>query len=75
MFRSGCCVTRGRGRIYYFSPGHEFYPVYHQAEVQRILANAVLWAASGQQRQQSPFQSEMKPMGRFTEPSPLAKDG
>ena len=23
VFRSGCCFTRGRGRIFYFSPGDE----------------------------------------------------
>ena len=44
VFRSGCCFTRGRGRIFYFSPGHETFPVYHQPEVQRIIANGVLWA-------------------------------
>jgi trehalose utilization protein len=45
VFRSGCCWTRGRGRIFFFSPGHEANPVYHQAEVQRVLLNAVRWAA------------------------------
>ncbi len=44
VFRSGCCFHRGRGRIFYFSPGHETYPVYHQAEVRRVIANGVLWA-------------------------------
>jgi trehalose utilization protein len=44
VFRSGCCFRRGRGRIFYFGPGHETYPVYHQTEVQRVIANAVLWA-------------------------------
>lgn len=44
VFRSGCCWTRGRGRVFYFSPGHETYPVYHQPEVRRVLANAVRWA-------------------------------
>ena len=44
VFRSGCCFTRGRGRIFYFSPGHETYPVYEQPEIQRVLANAVAWA-------------------------------
>lgn len=43
VFRSGCCFTRGKGRIFYFSPGHESNPVYHQPEVRRILANAVRW--------------------------------
>ncbi|GAC1334276.1 MAG: hypothetical protein NVSMB22_26650 [Chloroflexota bacterium] len=50
VFRSGCCFTRGAGRILYFSPGHETYPVYHQAEIQRVLANAVQWAYNPIQR-------------------------
>jgi trehalose utilization protein len=44
VFRSGCCFRRGKGRIFYFGPGHETYPVYHQPEVQRVIANAVRWA-------------------------------
>jgi trehalose utilization protein len=44
VFRSGCCFRRGHGRVFYFSPGHEEYPVYHQPEIRRILANAVRWA-------------------------------
>jgi trehalose utilization protein len=45
VFRSGCCFHRGRGKIFYFRPGHETYPIYHQAEVQRVIANGVQWAA------------------------------
>jgi len=45
VFRSGCCYTRGRGRIFYFRPGHESFPTYHHSEVQRVVANAVSWAA------------------------------
>lgn len=45
VFRSGCCFTRGQGRIFYFSPGHETYPVYHHPAVQQVIANAVEWAA------------------------------
>jgi trehalose utilization protein len=45
VFRSGCCWTRGRGRIFFFSPGHETNPVYHQPEVRRVLVNAARWAA------------------------------
>lgn len=44
-FRSGCCYRRGLGRIFYFSPGDQNYPVYHHPGVRRVLANAVLWAA------------------------------
>jgi trehalose utilization protein len=45
VFRSGCCYTRGQGKIFYFRPGHETYPTYHNAQVQRVIANAVRWAA------------------------------
>jgi trehalose utilization protein len=45
VFRSGCCYTRGQGRIFYFRPGHETLPTYHHPEVQRVIANAVRWAA------------------------------
>ncbi len=44
VFRSGCCWRRGLGRVFYFSPGHETNPVYHQIEVRQVLANAVRWA-------------------------------
>ena len=46
VFRGGCCFTRGQGRIFYFSPGHETYPVYHHPVVRRVLANGVAWAAN-----------------------------
>jgi trehalose utilization protein len=45
VFRSGCCFTRGRGRIFYFSPGDQEYPVYHHPDVQRVIANGARWAA------------------------------
>ena len=45
VFRSGCCYKRGRGRVFYFRPGHEEYPTFFRAEIQRVLANAVRWAA------------------------------
>ncbi|MEX0741192.1 MAG: ThuA domain-containing protein, partial [Phycisphaeraceae bacterium] len=44
VFRSGCCFTRGKGRIFYFAPGHEMYPIYYDPTVQRVIANAVGWA-------------------------------
>lgn len=50
VLRSGCCWQRGAGRIFYFSAGHETYPVYQQKEVQRVLVNAVRWAAPTQRR-------------------------
>ena len=45
VFRSGVTFHRGRGRIFYFSPGDQEYPVYHQTEIRQVLANGVEWAA------------------------------
>jgi len=45
IFRSGCCWYRGRGRIFYFRPGHESYPTYHNQDVLKVIYNAVRWAA------------------------------
>ncbi|MDQ0900602.1 ThuA domain-containing protein [Paenibacillus sp. V4I7] len=45
VFRSGCTYRRGQGRIFYFRPGHETYPTYHNKDVQRVIANAVKWTA------------------------------
>jgi trehalose utilization protein len=45
VFRSGCTFRRGHGRIFYFSPGDQEYPVYHHPDVRQILANGVRWAA------------------------------
>lgn len=46
VFRSGCCFYRGAGRIVYFSPGDQEFPVYHQPEIQRVIANSVRWCAT-----------------------------
>jgi trehalose utilization protein len=45
VFRSGCTWRRGHGRVFYFRPGHETYPTYHNAHVQRVITNGVLWAS------------------------------
>ncbi|MER7013586.1 ThuA domain-containing protein [Saccharopolyspora sp. NPDC000359] len=45
VFRSGVTFHRGQGRIFYFSPGDERYPVYNQPEIKRIIANGIHWAA------------------------------
>lgn len=45
VFRSGCTFTRGNGKIFYFQPGHESYPTYHQPVIQQIIKNAVNWCA------------------------------
>lgn len=45
VFRSGVTFTRGRGRIFYFSPGDQEYPVYHHPQIRKVIANGVEWAA------------------------------
>ena len=45
VFRSGATWRRGRGKIFYFRPGHETYPIYHNPEVLKVIDNAVRWAA------------------------------
>ena len=47
VFRSGCCFRRGLGRIFYFRPGDQDYPIFFQQEVLQVIGNAVLWAAPG----------------------------
>lgn len=44
VFRSGVTFTRGNGKIFYFQPGHEEYPIYENPNIQRIIINAVRWA-------------------------------
>lgn len=45
VFRSGMTFHRGRGKIFYFRPGHETYPTYHNPDIIRVISNAVDWAA------------------------------
>ncbi|EWG12357.1 ThuA domain-containing protein [Cytobacillus firmus] len=44
VFRSGCTYRRGKGKIFYFRPGHETYPTYYHKDVQQVIKNAVRWA-------------------------------
>ncbi len=50
VFRSGCIWRRGAGRVFYFCPGHETYPVYYNPTIIRILQNASVWAAGTRSR-------------------------
>ena len=45
VFRSGVAFRRGAGKVFYFSPGHETYPIYRDPNVLHVLGNAVRWAA------------------------------
>ena len=55
VFRSGCCWTRGAGKIFYFRPGHETFPTYHNPTVLKIIANAVKWAAPAERAKPHTF--------------------
>ncbi len=46
VFRSGLTWTRGAGKVFYFRPGHETYPIFFDKNIQQILANAARWAGS-----------------------------
>lgn len=45
VFRSACTFHRGYGKIFYFQPGHESYPTFYNETIQKIIKNAVTWAA------------------------------
>jgi trehalose utilization protein len=44
VFRSGVTFRREYGKIFYFQPGHETYPTYHNKHVRQVIINAVRWA-------------------------------
>jgi trehalose utilization protein len=43
--RMGMCWTVGKGKVFYFVPGHETYNDYYRPEIRKIFVNAVPWAA------------------------------
>ncbi|RXZ81321.1 trehalose utilization protein ThuA [Paenibacillaceae bacterium] len=48
VFRSGCTYHRGKGKIFYFRPGHETYPTYYNENVLKVIGNGVKWASPSQ---------------------------
>ncbi|MDB5506771.1 MAG: trehalose utilization protein ThuA [Devosia sp.] len=52
IFRSGLTYRRGAGNVFYFRPGHETYPTYHDATVGQVLRNAVNWAYNSESHQE-----------------------
>jgi trehalose utilization protein len=46
-FRGGMVWNIGKGRVFYFRPGHETYPVIKQMECLRVMENAVRWMGAG----------------------------
>ncbi len=45
-FRSGCIWNLGKGKIFYFRPGHETYPVFKDPNMIKVVENAVRWAGA-----------------------------
>ncbi len=68
VFRSGLTYKRGAGNIFYFRPGHETYPTYHDANVQRVISNAVKWAYNPNQRIMNPNHAPNTPVDKALEP-------
>jgi trehalose utilization protein len=54
-FRSGCTFKRGFGKIFFFSPGDQDYPVYHHKDVRRVIANGVAWAKTERLERTNPM--------------------
>lgn len=52
VFRSGFTYKRGLGKIFYFRPGHETFPTFHNKDIQQVIINAVKWAAPAPQAPQ-----------------------
>lgn len=67
VFRSGLTWRRGAGNVFYFRPGHEAYPTYHDANVQRVLQNAVKWAHNPAARIADPNAAPNRPTGEAPE--------
>lgn len=42
-FRGGMLWNLGRGKVFYFRPGHETFPVFKDRNVAQVLENAVRW--------------------------------
>jgi trehalose utilization protein len=65
VFRSACTWRRGHGRVFYFRPGHETYPSYHNDDILRVIANGCLWA-----RRRVTIPTEKAPQVSALEPVP-----
>ncbi len=50
IFRAGMTFLRDAGRIFYFQPGHETCPSFHNPHVLRVIKNAVLWTAPSEEK-------------------------
>lgn len=68
VFRSGLTYRRGAGNVFYFRPGHETYPTYHDDNVKKVLKNAVHWANNPQPRRVDVTDAPNRPVDEALEP-------
>jgi trehalose utilization protein len=68
VFRSGLTYKRGAGNVFYFRPGHETYPTYHDANIQQVIRNGVKWAYNPAARIADPNDAPNTPVDRAPEP-------
>ena len=67
VFRSGVTYKRGAGSVFYFQPGHETYPTYHDPNIQRVIANGVRWAYNPAPRLANPTDAPNTPVDKAPE--------
>ncbi|OGJ85656.1 MAG: trehalose utilization protein ThuA [Candidatus Raymondbacteria bacterium RifOxyA12_full_50_37] len=71
VFRSGCTFKRGNGKIFYFSPGHETYPIFYDKTILRILANSARWAYSPIRLSTNDVPNQKTPLAPITKRKPI----
>ena len=71
VFRSGVAFERDRGRIFYFSPGHETFPIYHDPVILQVIGNAIRWAAPAEMVLER-VTPQPQPLEKITSDNPLA---
>ena len=67
VFRSGLTYKRGAGNVFYFRPGHETYPTYHNENVLKVITNAVHWAHNPAARLADPTDAPNVPVDKAPE--------
>lgn len=68
VFRSGLTFKRGNGKIFYFGPGHETYPIYWDDGVRQVLKNAAKWAVNPAGRWRDVDKAPNVPVAKAREP-------
>ncbi len=68
IFRAGLTWRRGAGAVFYFQPGHETYPTYHDANIQTVITNAVRWAKPSGARLERVREADNRPVEQALEP-------